>query len=85
MSTATIIEIKDRVRAMSESDQEKVLALIRGLTGAPRPKGMTGAEFIQSLPLFTKEEAMEMERAIEEGCEQVAPMSTPAPGSKTKA
>ena len=69
MSTATVTEIKLNIEHLSDTDQEKVLSLVRGLRSAETPRAMTGAEFVQSLPVFTEQEAREMQEAIEEWCE----------------
>ena len=74
MSTATLIEIEYRLKGMSETDQERVLALVRQIPTAERPHGISRTELIalvDSLPPLSEAAAREMEEAIEEGCERV--------------
>ncbi len=71
MNNRIVKEITRRVEAMPEEDQAEVLQIIKsmGQTGA---RLETGAEFGRRVAgLFSREDAEEMMRAIEEDCERI--------------
>ncbi len=65
-------EIQERLAALTPAEQERVLGYIRQLSGEP-PRGEPGRNLLRFAGIWTEEEADEISRAIEEGCEKVDP------------
>ena len=61
-------EILERVRALPDEDQRRVLEFVRSL-GIPRT-GVPGAELLRFAGAIERHELQRMSQAIEEGCEQ---------------
>lgn len=65
-------EIQERLAALTPAEQERVLKYLRGLSGEP-PRGVPGRELLRFAGIWTREEADEVRRVIEEECERVSP------------
>jgi hypothetical protein len=61
--------ITKRLDDLSKEDLDKVLQFVDSPSSLPR--GMTTAEAMQMVGTLSHEDAEEMRRIIEEGCEQV--------------
>ncbi|HEX8362251.1 MAG TPA: hypothetical protein VF613_19190 [Longimicrobium sp.] len=62
-------EITERLPALTPRHQREVLNYVRTLLGEPI-QGISGKEFVESLPQFTEEEARNMREALAE-CRRV--------------
>ncbi|HEX8455058.1 MAG TPA: hypothetical protein VF647_23470 [Longimicrobium sp.] len=63
-------EIHERLAALTPAEQDRVLGYIRQISGEPiglKP----GSDLLRFAGIWTDEEADEISRAIEEGCERV--------------
>jgi hypothetical protein len=65
-------EIQERLAALSPAEQERVLGYIREV-GGERPELKPGRDLLRFAGIWTEEEAEEISKAIEEGCEKVDP------------
>jgi hypothetical protein len=65
-------EIHERIAALSPKQQRAVLNHVRAQMGEPVP-GTPGDALDRFFGIWTDEEADEIMRAIEEGCERVEP------------
>ena len=65
-------EIQERLAALTPAEQERVLGYIREISGEPL-RGEPGRNLLRFAGIWTDEEAEEISRAIEEGCEKVDP------------
>ena len=63
-------QLRKRMHALSPDQQREVLQFAEKLA-APEPKGVPGKELLRFAGTLSPEEADEMRRVIEEGCEQV--------------
>ncbi len=68
-------EIRERLPALTPSQLRQVLNVIRPMTGEG-VQGTPGYDRARFAGIWTKEEADEIERAIEEQCERVQPYGT---------
>ena len=62
-------EVLKRVERMPPERYENVLTQLDAI--AERPRGVPGRDLLKFAGILSPEAAAEMERAIEEGCEQV--------------
>jgi hypothetical protein len=65
-------EIQERLAALTPEEQDRVLDYVRELSGEPR-RGEPGRNLLRFAGIWTEEEADEISRAIEDGCEKVNP------------
>jgi hypothetical protein len=65
-------EIHERISALTPGQQRRVLEYIDTLAGE-RPRGVPGHTLERFAGIWTKEEADEVMRVIEEHCERVDP------------
>jgi len=65
-------EILDELSHLSAEDTRRVLDFARSLSKAP-PRGEAPSHLREIIGLIPSEDLAEMNRAIEEGCEQVDP------------
>jgi len=73
MSTASVKEeIGVLLTKLPPAKQRAALAYVRQLSGE-RPKGVPGSVLLKFAGCISKESADAMEKAIEDGCEQVDP------------
>jgi len=63
-------EIQERLAALTPDEQERVLGYIREISGKPREL-KPGSDLLRFAGIWTEEEADEISKAIEEGCERV--------------
>ena len=63
-------EITSHLHKLNPEQQQRVLAYIRTLS-EERPSGVHGSELLQFVGAIDLNDLKEMEKAIDEGCEQV--------------
>ena len=63
-------EIQARLSALTPAEQDRVLEYIREV-GGERREGIPGRDLLHFAGIWTPEEAEEIRRTIEEGCEGV--------------
>ena len=66
-------ELLSYLGQLAQSDQARVVDFARILTGAPKPpiRGVPGKDLLKFAGTISHEDAQEMIKAIEEGCEQI--------------
>ena len=70
---STVEQIEAQVRQLAPPQQERVLQFARSLTGNPSalPPGAKLEDLMKFAGTIPREDLEEMQRAIEEGCEQI--------------
>jgi len=63
-------EIHERLAALTPAEQDRVLGYIREINAEP-PALKPGSDLLRFAGIWTEEEAEEISKAIEEGCEKV--------------
>ena len=69
MSTIWTEEVNELMEEMPEEQQRRVAEFARSVVN--RPVGVSGKSMLQFAGLIPREDLEVMERAIEEGCEQI--------------
>lgn len=72
MSPSLAAEVVDRINALPEEKQQRVLQFIRSLS-TEEPWLFSGRELLRMAGTISPEDGAEMARAIEEGCERIDP------------
>jgi hypothetical protein len=67
--SSVVVEISRAAQALNPDQQQRVLTYIRNIT--TRPLGNRPADLISLAGSIPLEDCIEMQKAIEEGCEQV--------------
>ena len=68
--TNTILEIEKQLETMPEQTQKQVLSYVKSMP-SPKPKGIPGKDLLHFAGTLSDEDAAEMIKAIEEGCERI--------------
>ena len=66
-------EIHEQIAALAPAEQDRVLEVIPEIRGEPVRGEKPGRDLLRFAGIWTEEEAEEISRAIEEGCEKVDP------------
>jgi len=73
MDTTLEETLTAKVRTLTPTQQRYVLSIVESLGPTVTPPGISGPEALQFVGLFSKEDADEMMRVIEEDCERIDP------------
>ncbi len=73
MDTTLVETLNAKVRTLTPTQQKYVLGIVESLGGTVTPPGISGPAALQFAGLFSKEDADEMKRVIEEDCERIDP------------